>query len=134
MPPNGGGSIFFKCPIKFNLKPIQLTKCGKIKRIRGVAIATRVSPQIANRMVNKAKGLLLNYIPDVYIYTDHFRGKNSGKSPGFGLALVAETTEKNFFTGEAYSNPSGSEKGPSLPEDVAQKATFDLFEDIYRGG
>ncbi|XP_074604648.1 RNA terminal phosphate cyclase 1 [Brevipalpus obovatus] len=134
MPPNGGGQVLFKCPIRNTIKPIQLLESGKIKRIRGTAIATRVSPSIANRMIDKAKGLLLQFVPDVYIYSDHLKGKNSGKSPGFGLSLVAETIDGTFLTGEAYSNPSGSDKGPSLPEDVAQEAVFDLFEEIYRGG
>ncbi|XP_015782470.1 RNA 3'-terminal phosphate cyclase-like protein [Tetranychus urticae] len=134
MPPNGGGKVFFKCPIRNTIKPINLLKPGKIKRIRGLALATRVAPNIANRMIDAAKGLLLKFIPDVYIHSDHLKGKNSGNSPGFGLSLVAETNEGIHFTGEAYSNPSGSDKGPSLPEDVAQEAVFCLFEEIYRGG
>lgn len=134
MPPNGGGQVFFKCPIRNTIKPIRMLKSSKIKRIRGVALATRVSPNIANRIIDKAKGLLLQFLPDVYIYSDHLKGKSSGKSPGFGLSLVAETISGNFYTGEAYSNPSGSDKGPSLPEDVAQEAVYNLFEEIYRGG
>lgn len=134
MPPNGGGQIFFKCPIRNSIKPINMLKSSKIKRIRGIALATRVSPNIANRMIDKAKGLLLQFLPDVYIYSDHLKGKNSGKSPGFGLSLVAETITGNYYTGESYSNASGSDKGPSLPEDVAQEAVHDLFEEIYRGG
>lgn len=134
MKPDGGGAVFFKCPIRKNVRPIQWTGIGKIKRIRGVAFATRVSPQIANRIVEISKGLLLQFIPDVYIHTDHLKGKHSGKSPGFGLCLYAETTEGAVFTGEAVSNPSGSELGPSVPEDVAKEATHALFEEIYRGG
>lgn len=134
MPPNGGGQIKFKCPIRNTIKPINLLKPGKIKRIRGIALATRVSPNIANRIIDKSKGLLLKFIPDVYIHSDHLKGKNSGASPGFGLCLVAETTEGITYTGEAYSNPSGSSKGPSMPEDVAQEAVYCLFEEIYRGG
>jgi len=132
--PDGGGCVLFKCPIRRTLKPIQWLTSGKIKRIRGVAYATRVSPQIANRMVDVSKGLLLQFIPDVYIHTDHLRGKNSGKSPGFGIALYAETTEGAVYTGEAISNPSGSDLGPSVPEEVAKAAAHALFEEIYRGG
>jgi len=135
MKPGGGGTIFFKCPIRRAVKPIQWLEPGKVRRIRGVAFATRVSPQITNRMVDVSKGLLLNYIPDIYIHTDHLKGKHSGKSPGFGLCLVAETTDGVFYTGEAISNPSGAEGSEtSVPEDVATKATYALFEEIYRGG
>ncbi len=39
-----------------------------------------------------AQGTLLKFLPDIYIHTDHFTGPKSGKSPGFGLTLYAETT------------------------------------------
>jgi RNA 3'-terminal phosphate cyclase-like protein len=132
--PLGGGTVTFKCPVRRVLRPLQLLESGKVKRIRGVAFATRVSPQMANRMVDIAKGILLKYIPDIYIYTDHLKGKNSGKSPGFGLSLVAETTNGVFYTGEAVSNPSGSGKELSVPEDIAKEAAHSLLNDIYRGG
>lgn len=132
--PEGGGQILFTCPIARQLIPVQLTNPGKIKRIRGVAVATRVSPQMANRMIEVAKGLLLQYLPDVYIYSDHHKGKSSGNSPGFAISLVAETIEGCFYTSDAVSNPKGSPIGPSLAEDVAKEATYRLFEEIYRGG
>lgn len=132
--PGGGGIVSFKCPVRKVLKPVQLLMPGKVKRIRGIAFATRVSPQIANRMVDTAKGMLLKFITDIYIYTDHLKGKNSGKSPGFGLSLVAETTEGVFYVGESMSKPAESNTGVSIPEDVAKLAVSNLFNDIYRGG
>ncbi|XP_023212195.1 RNA 3'-terminal phosphate cyclase-like protein [Centruroides sculpturatus] len=134
MAPNGGGQVKFTCPICKQLMPVQLTNPGKVRRIRGVAYATRVSPQMANRMVDAAKGILLKFLSDVYVYTDHCKGKHSGKSPGFGICLVAETTEGAFLCAEAISNPSGSDKGPSVPEDIGKKAACLLLEEIYRGG
>lgn len=53
-----------------------------VKRIRGTACSVRVSPAIANRIVESAKSVLLNFLPDVYIHTDHCKGSASGKSPG----------------------------------------------------
>lgn len=53
-----------------------------VKRIRGTACSVRVSPAIANRIVESAKGVLLKFIPDVYIYADHCKKSTSGKSPG----------------------------------------------------
>lgn len=55
---------------------------GKVKRIRGTVYAVRVSPAIANRVVESAKGVLLKFLPDIYIHTDHCKGDRSGKSPG----------------------------------------------------
>lgn len=51
-----------------------------IKRVRGIAYTTKISPQMANRLVDGARGILNNLLPDVYIYTDHFKGKDSGLS------------------------------------------------------
>jgi len=136
-PPGGGGLVVFKCPVKKSLRPVQVSDQGKIKRIRGVAWAVRVSPSVVNRMVEVAKGLLLQFLPDIYIYTDHVTGANSGKSPGFGLTLTAETTTGATLTAE-YCNGhvSHADGGGSraVPEDVAEKAAHLLMEEIFRGG
>ena len=39
----------------------------------------RVSPAMANRMVDSARSVLNNYLPDVYIYTDTVKGAEAGK-------------------------------------------------------
>lgn len=132
--PDGGGQVLFTCPVIRQLQPIQLTKTGMVKRVRGVAVAARVSPQMANRMIDSSKGMLLQFIPDIYIYSDHNKGKTSGLSPGFSLSLTAETTEGCFFTASAVSNSKGSSEGPSIPEDVAKEATYRLLHEIYNGG
>lgn len=132
--PEGGGQILFTCPIVRQLHPVQILEDGKVKRVRGVAVAARVSPQTANRMIETSKGLLLNFLPDVYIYSDHHKGKSSGLSPGFSLSLSAETTEGCIYTSSAVSNAKGSGDGPSIPEDVAKEATYMLYSEIQRGG
>lgn len=132
--PEGGGQIILTCPVIRQLKPVQLIKPGKVKRIRGIAVAARVSPQMANRMIDASKGIMLQFIPDVYIYSDHNKGKTSGLSPGFSLSLSAETMEGCFYTSSAVSNSKGSNEGPSVPEDVAKEATYNLFEEIAKGG
>jgi RNA 3'-terminal phosphate cyclase-like protein len=132
--PDGGGRVHFKCPVRKTLKPLQLLSAGKVKRVRGVAWGARVSPHVVNRIVCEAKGLLLKYLPDVYIHSDHAKGEQAGQSPGFGISLVAETINGVFYVGEAMSNAKGSSEGPSVPEDVAKQATYALFEEVYRGG
>jgi RNA 3'-terminal phosphate cyclase-like protein len=89
--PLGGGSIYFRCPLLPNasssgagnsggmLRTLDFTNTGRVKRIRGVASATRVSPQMANRMVEAARGVLNRYIPDLYLFADVFRGEEAGK-------------------------------------------------------
>lgn len=100
MLPLGGGEVIFKCPVRKQLRPVQLMEDGMVKRIRGTAYALRVSPAIVNRIVESAKSVLLHFIPDVYINTDQRRGKQSGKSPGFGINLVAETANGMFYSAE----------------------------------
>lgn len=134
MPPEGGGEVFFSCPVINNIRPSKFLDAGKIKRVRGVAYCCRVSPAMSSRMVEASKGILLQFLPDIYIYTDHYKGKNSGKSPGFGLTLVAESTTGVFYCAEAVSKPAGSEEEFVVPEDVAKQASHNLLEEIYRGG
>lgn len=47
---------------------------------------------------------MLKFLPDVYINTDQNKGKVSGNSPGYGINLVAETTEGVFFSAEGVSS------------------------------
>ncbi|XP_051981891.1 RNA 3'-terminal phosphate cyclase-like protein isoform X2 [Xyrauchen texanus] len=133
MAPGGGGEVHFSCPVRRSMKPIQLTEPGKIKRIRGTAFSVRVSPQMANRIVDSARSVLNKFIPDIYIYTDHMKGANSGKSPGFGLTLVAETVNGTFLGAEVVSTPQG-QGNPMPPEDLGKSCAKRLLEEIYRGG
>lgn len=104
MRPLGGGEITFKCPVRKTLRSLQFVKPGMIKRIRGVAYTSKVSPALGNRAIEAAKGKLLQFIPDIYIYADQNKGKMAGNSPGFGINLVAETTDGVFYGAECVSN------------------------------
>ncbi|KAF4072898.1 hypothetical protein AMELA_G00252720 [Ameiurus melas] len=133
MAPGGGGEVHFSCPVRRTIKPVQLTDPGKIKRIRGTAYSVRTSPQMANRIVDSARSILNKFIPDIYIYTDHMKGASSGKSPGFGLVLVAETVNGTFLSAEMASTQQG-QGDPILPEEMGKKCARLLLEEVYRGG
>ena len=130
--PGGGGLVTFKCPVKKSLRSVQVVEQGKIKRVRGVAWAVRVSPSVVNRLVETAKGVLLHYLPDVYIHTDHVTGANSGKSPGFGLTLTAETNTGSVLSAEVCTGPTSD--GRAVPEELAERGVALLLEEIFRGG
>ncbi|KAJ2494049.1 hypothetical protein IWW37_000127 [Coemansia sp. RSA 2050] len=127
-PPKGGGEVRFICPVVRGVKPIQFIDAGKIRRIRGISYATRVSPQTANRMVEAARGELNRFIPDIYIYTDVYKGAESGLSPGFGISLVAESTTGVLMTAELCAEPG------EAPEDIGRDAAKILLTEIARGG
>ncbi|OLL21934.1 putative RNA 3'-terminal phosphate cyclase-like protein [Neolecta irregularis DAH-3] len=128
-PPLGGGEIHFTCSKQIrHFSTLHFTTPGKIKRIRGIASSTRVSPAIANRLVESTRSVLNRFIPDIYIYTDVYRGQESGKSPGFALSLVAEST-----TGCLYSAETTGSAGESA-DDIGIKCARMLLCEIEKGG
>ncbi|KAF7305024.1 hypothetical protein MKEN_01217400 [Mycena kentingensis (nom. inval.)] len=127
-PPAGGGEIQFLCPIVKQVKTLNFVEPGKIKRIRGIAHAVRVSPQFSNRMIEASRSILNRYIPDIYLYSDVYKGEESGKSPGYALSLLAESTTSVLYCAEAASQPGVA------PEDIALNATRALLAEIERGG
>lgn len=48
-PPLGGGEVVLTLPIMRELCPVQLVESTKVKRVRGVAYCTKVSPQVSHR-------------------------------------------------------------------------------------
>ncbi len=126
--PLGGGVVEFKCaPVK-QLNVVMLLDEGLVRRVRGIAYATRVSPAVCTRLVASARAVLNRAVADVYVYSDHFSGADGVLSPGFGLVLVAETT-----AGALLSVESCARKG-ELPEDVAQRAALLLLDEVARRG
>jgi RNA 3'-terminal phosphate cyclase-like protein len=87
--PNGGGSVHLFVPIAREIQPINITDMGLIKRVRGVGYCSKISPSILARLVDTTRNVLNQYLPDVYINTDHYKGKDSGLSAGYSLALFA---------------------------------------------
>lgn len=52
---------------------------GMVKRIRGEAFTTRVSPQLGNDMIYAARGIFNRLLPDVYIASDYRKRSEAGK-------------------------------------------------------
>ena len=143
--PGGGGEVRVRVGVtKGKIPPVSLLEEGLVKRVRGIAYGCRVSPSMTNRLVDGARGVLNALLPDVYIFTDHMSGEKAGKSPGYGLLLVAETTSGRMVGvevvgGERESLSPGSEKkdgGQSqrVPEDVGKEGACMLLEEVSKGG
>lgn len=113
-PPEGGGQVFFRCVPVRALKPINMLDEGRIKRIRGIAYSTRVSPQTANRVVESARSILNQFIPDVFIHTDHYKGSESGKyDPFYYFAKVDIRTFSSGHPGMASRSWPNRRQGRS---------------------
>lgn len=113
--PLGGGEVCFNCPTLKSIQPVELLDEGKVKRVRGVAYTTRVSPQFAARMVDSARGVLNNFLPDVWIYADQAKGATVGESPGFGISLVAETITRCVKSADVCAIINGNEASDAAP-------------------
>ncbi|PKU78055.1 probable RNA 3'-terminal phosphate cyclase-like protein [Dendrobium catenatum] len=143
--PLGGGEVVLVVPIvPSSLCATTWIDEGMVKRIRGVTFSTRVSPQFGNRMVFAARGVFNQFLPDVHIFTDHRSGQSSGRSPGYGISLVAETTTGCLISADmAVSHPKTEvdalmnfEEKPELmsPEDVGIQVASMLLGEIEGGG
>ena len=54
-PPLGGARVRLSCPVVRELASISITDEGLVRKVRGVAYACKVSPQMANRLAASAK-------------------------------------------------------------------------------
>lgn len=127
-PPEGGGECVFTCPSVRALRPVCLDDEGRVRRVRGVAYTSRMTPQAANRAIESARAVLSPYVRDVYIYADHRKGEEAGASPGFSIALVAEST-----TGCLVSSEVAGAAG-AIPEEVGQICGRSLLAEVSKRG
>ncbi|XP_054814070.1 probable RNA 3'-terminal phosphate cyclase-like protein isoform X2 [Prosopis cineraria] len=144
VPPNGGGEVVLAVPIVHSLNAVSWTDEGLIKRIRGVTFSARVSSQFENIMIHAARGILNLLLSDVHIFTDHRVGPQAGKSPGYGISLVGETTCGVFISvdtticharaGEICDFTDDNKTDLVPPEDVGRQIAFVLLEEIKLSG
>jgi RNA 3'-terminal phosphate cyclase-like protein len=140
--PAGGGEVSLSIPHVRELKPINLVDEGYVKKVSGIAFSSKVTPQMTNRIVESAKGVLLPFLPDVFLTTDAQKGASAGNSPGFGVSLYASTTSgcryaSHGATGVAQgvvdTLPELATAG-TLPEDLGRLVAQQLLAEIASGG
>ncbi|XP_047311107.1 probable RNA 3'-terminal phosphate cyclase-like protein [Impatiens glandulifera] len=143
VPPYGGGEVLLSVPmVEHSLKAVSWTDEGMVKRIRGTSFSARVSVQFENTMIHAARGIFNRLLPDVHIFTDHKAGAQSGKSPGYGISLVAETTSNCFISVDttiSYSRNEGVNMDEDRieltpPVDVGEQIASALLSEISQGG
>lgn len=124
-PPLGGGEVHLVID-SLVAQPITMHQLDRpiINSIRGVAYSTRVSPSLVNRMIDGAKKILTDVGCEVNITADVWRGENSGKSPGWGITLVAESKQNWNFFAENIGDAG------DIPEEIGMKTAYHLLEEI----
>lgn len=80
--------------------------------------------------MDKLREVFNDYIPDVWIHTDHYKKEQSGDQPGYAISLVAETTTGMLFTKDYNFNNQDFK----LPEDLGKRTALALLDEIYSGG
>ncbi len=126
--PNGGGIVHVSCKPVRELYPIYFIDVGKVLKIRGNAISSKISPAVLSRVVEGARSILTPFAKDLFIHTNNFSSKDGGNSPGFTISLVAESD-----SGVLTSVERTAEKG-ELPEQVGKECAILLCEEIRQGG
>eukprot|EP01147_Barroeca_monosierra_P000469 gene469-3802_t len=128
---SGGGEVVFQCPIfREHAQPLRALLPGKVKRIRGIVLVytALTASHTANRVVDGARGVLNKLLPDVFLYTEHFGKEKGGKTPGFGISLVAETTQQCLFCAQTTATPR------QQPEELGVLCSNLLLDEIKRNG
>ncbi|KAI3971270.1 hypothetical protein MKW92_007145 [Papaver armeniacum] len=124
-PPLGGGEVILKVPMVES----SLSRNNFLHQ------------SVENTMIHAARGIFNRLLPDVHIFTDHKAGDKAGKSPGFGISLVAETTSGCFIstdTAVSYARGEGDEDDETKelmpPEEIGEQAASMLLGEIEQGG
>jgi RNA 3'-terminal phosphate cyclase-like protein len=125
--PEGGGHVHIIIPAIRKFNKFNLEEKGYIKRVRGTCAGSKISTSILNQVKDKVKARMLEYLPDVWIYTDYFKGEKSSLSSGYSLSLQAETT-----TGATITFDACYESG--TPEQWAEKVVNSFLDELQNAG
>ncbi|KAF2772131.1 18S rRNA biogenesis protein [Teratosphaeria nubilosa] len=139
----GGGEVQLVFGHQVRLpKTLHLMNAGRVKRVRGVAYSTGVAGANNARLIEAARSVLNELVPDAYIFSDvssaPFVPAPTRENPaakkkiglGFGLSLVAETHTNVLYSADASSPPIGGEP----PEDLGKRCAYQLLEVVEQGG
>ena len=85
--------------------------------------------QILNRMISKCREIFNDYIPDVWIYSDYYKGSKIGENPGYAISLYTESTTDSSISSDDISKPD-EKKEANLPENIAEKCCLKLLDEI----
>ncbi|KAF2616805.1 hypothetical protein F2Q68_00038798 [Brassica cretica] len=141
--PDGGGEVLLTVPNVQSLTAVQWVEEGMVKKIRGWTFSARVSSDFEHSMRFAARGIFNNLLPDVHIFNDHKSGPAAGKSPGYGISLVAETTAGCYISADTAVSCGRTEETGEIDverrerkpaEDTGVEIASWLLQEIEKGG
>ena len=111
--------------VKHNLPALKLLSTKKlIKRIRGNAVAGKVSSQFLGRIISTVREQFNDFIPDVWVYSELI--KNS-PDRFYGVSLYTN----NFLVSEYFYDETNQDANIT-PEDIARVAINRLLDEIEK--
>ncbi|KMZ63506.1 putative RNA 3' terminal phosphate cyclase [Zostera marina] len=141
IPPLGGGDVVLRIPIiHSSLSAVNWIDEGMVKRIRGTTFSNFISSEVEHQTRKATRGIFNNFIPDVFIHTDHRSGPAAGRSPGYGISITAETTSGCFISADAIVSRGAKLDNFEEEEDKMPPETFGihiasiLLGEIEQGG
>lgn len=125
--PEAGGHVHVVIPSVRKFPKINLEEKGYVKRVRGTCAGSKISTSILNKVKDKVKARMLEYLPDVWVYSDYYKGDKASLSPGYSLSLQAETT-----TGATITFDTCFSQG--TPEGFADSALDCFLDELENAG
>jgi RNA 3'-terminal phosphate cyclase-like protein len=130
----GGGIVDVGVKMIRELKHSKFLNDSLVKRIRGTCYASKASINVIGRMINSAREVLNDYIPDVWIYSEYSKGNNSAKDPGFGVCLTAETRSGILISTDKCFDHFTTNKEFNTPENIGKYSAMQLIDEILYSG
>ena len=82
-----------------------------------------------NRIVTKAREVLNDFIPDVWIYTDIAKSNKGAASSGYSVNLIAESNKGLMFSvDEAFEE--GKTQEENMPETIGERVALRLLDEL----
>lgn len=106
--PKGNGEVVFKAsPLKKKLNAAEIINVGDVKAIRGKAYVAGALPMhVAQKMVDEAKRILLEYFGDVHFDIKCVKeDQHTAFGNGSGIVLWAETSTGCILGGSSMGKP-----------------------------
>lgn len=130
--PLGGGEVHISLNFVKFLKAVDFSNKGKVKKIRGIAYASKIAIQSLNRMISSVREVFNDYLSDVWIYSDYNKGNKAGLSSGYGISLIAENLNGAVVgVDEVFKIDKLSNDEENLPENIGKRCALRLLDEIY---